>query len=73
MPTPLQELELFCQQQIARLKAENAASRVIVHTSPDVPADLAKAHAVGPKKPSLSELERDEEQWVPVLVNRKRY
>jgi hypothetical protein len=67
------ELELFCQQQITRLKSPKSGHVGISATSPDATADPVKAHAAGPRKPSLSELERDGEMWTPSIGTRKRF
>lgn len=65
MTDHLKELEDFCQAQIARLLSQNEKSSGISITNLDAPVSLVSAHAAGPKKPSLSELEMDDQEWKP--------
>lgn len=55
MSTLLQEFESFCQSQIARLANQDLEVRPSIKTL-IVPAGYA-AHAVGKRKPNLTQLE----------------
>jgi hypothetical protein len=61
MPDILKDLEPFLQSQIARLQSRLALGHIGIQT---VPARLAQ-HAVGERKPSLSQQEMEEEMWQP--------
>jgi len=62
MPSPLDEFEVFCQKQIARIQSRLSefhleSSRVATQLiSQDVSAFPVR-HAVGKRKPSLEELD----------------
>lgn len=63
MTDHLKELEAFCQAQLARLESQSPP--VIHPTTQAVSVDHVGAHAVGPRKPSLSELEMEGTDWHP--------
>lgn len=65
MTDHLKELEDFCQAQIARLLNQNEKSLATSITNLDALANPVSAHAAGPRKPSLSELEMDDQEWRP--------
>lgn len=67
--TPLESFNLFCQNQIARLLKEEQGL-IKIHSAN---ATLVR-HAVGRKKPSLSQQEQEERTWAPrpTLRYRKR-
>ena len=55
-PTPLQEFSVFCRNQIQRIADEQAG---LTHISPVAGVTPAR-HALGAKKPSLSQMEGEE-------------
>jgi hypothetical protein len=57
----LKDLEPFLQSQISRIQSQLEREHTEIRTAP---AQSAR-HAEGAKKPSLSQLEKEEEIWLP--------
>jgi hypothetical protein len=61
MPDILKDLEPFLQSQIIRLQSLLAPEHIGIQIAPARSAQ----HAVGERKPSLSQQEMEEEMWTP--------
>jgi hypothetical protein len=66
----LADFELFCQLQLYRLKLR-LAERLAQDTSPTASVTFAREHATGPRKPSLSELEKQGQTFFHKRKNQK--
>ena len=74
VPTPgadrhsaLDEFEAFCRQQVNRV--ERVLEEIQLTRIPTAPAIVVR-HAVGKRKPSLSQQEREEIPWYPRRMRR---